>query len=401
MSSAFPAQPIVAAFCDLRSPTLATALAIGLGLVACDRDPGEPDPRPLTCTSPIVSGLCLASITTALDFPTQLEQPEGDERLFVANQRGTIHLIRDDALVATPFLDLRAEVQFAPERGLLGMAFAPDFLTSGHFYVVFTDLDGSTRLQRFTADPGADAVDPSTRKEILFVERPSGHHSGGLVRFGPDGMLWVAIGDANQQWEAQDSSSLYGSLLRIDVAGGDPYAIPADNPFVGVPGAREEIWATGLRNPWRFSFESGGRLFIADVGESTWEELNIVAYNQGGYDFGWPHMEGPDCHATAACDPADFTVPVFEYGHDTGCSIIGGTIYSRDDLSALESRYVLADYCGWIGSLAVLGDQADDLRFLDLGETPNITSLATDADGRLYLLRFDDVARIQPAVVPD
>jgi glucose/arabinose dehydrogenase len=370
-------------------------------LGACD-DPGEPEPDPLTCTSPVTQGLCLASITTALDYPAQLEQPPGDERIFVTNVRGTIHIIRDDTLVGTPFLDLRPDVQFAPERGLLGMAFAPDFTASGHLYVAFTDLEGNTRVHRFTAEPGEDRVDPETRKEILVVERESGRHSGGQLRFGPDGMLWIAIGDATMEWEAQDSSSLYGSLLRIDVVGGDPYAIPPDNPFVGVPGAREEIWATGLRHPWRFSFESDGRLFIADVGASEWEELNIVSYDEGGgYDFGWPHMEGPDCLGTPDCHGGDFVVPVFQYDHGTGCSILGGTIYRRDDLPVLRDRYIVADYCGWMGSLAVDGTEADDLQILSLGETPEITSLGTDAEGRLYLLRFDDVSRVIPAPVPD
>lgn len=380
----------------LHRPSLLITLAVCLTARACS-DPGVP-PDPGACEGPPDAGICLEVVASGLQYPLQLEQPPGEDRLMVAEQAGRIRVIEDDQLAETPFLDLHDEVLRDTERGLLGMAFHPGFETNGLLFVTYTDLQGNTRLERFTAEPGADQVDPGTRKLILLVERESGQHSGGLLRFGPDGMLWMATGDALDEWNSQDSTSLHGSLLRLDVDGGDPYAVPADNPYVGIEDARPEIWATGLRNPWRFSFESGGRLFIADVGQSLWEELNIVSDDAAGLDFGWPYMEGSHCFASG-CDPDGLVIPALDYGREVGCSIIGGTIYGRDDLPALEGRYVLGDYCGWVGSVAVSGMEAGDLRVLDL-DTGVVTSLGTDAQGRLYVMSASTVSRLRPAPEP-
>lgn len=376
-----------------------------LPLAGCDDDdPVDPPPvSTLECTSETDSGICLAAVTDDVSYPLQLEQPAGDDRIFVAEQGGRIGIIRNDALVQTPFLDITDRAVLAPEQGLIGMAFHPDFDSNGHVFVNYTDQDG-IHVERYTVGADPDQLDEATRKEILFMAREAGRHSGGQLTFGPDGMLWIAVGDQQDSWLAQDSTSLFGSLLRIDVDGGDPYAIPADNPFVGDPEARGEIWATGLRNPWRFSFESGGRLFLTDVGEQAREELNIVAIDEPGHDFAWPHMEGTACYQTNPCDPEAYTMPAFEYDHPTGSAILGGTIYQRDDLPALEGRYVFGDFSGWIGSIDVSGEEPTDLQTLELGELGALTSLGVDADGRHYVMWYERgasggpgvVARIQP-----
>jgi glucose/arabinose dehydrogenase len=231
-------------------------------------------------------------------------------------------------------------------------------------------------------------VDPSTAKLILSLDQPAANHNGGHIAFGPDGMLYIALGDGGATGnEAQTRSTLFGSILRVDVDAAGAYDIPPDNPFVGVSGVREEIWAYGLRNPWRFAFDAvGGLLYIADVGQDDWEEVDVVGATQGGLNFGWNVMEGAHCFAAASCNTAGLTLPVLEYGHSEGCSITGGYTYRGTAIAGYAGHYFYADLCdGWVRSFRYQGAVTQE-RQHDLGALGQILSFGVDAQGELYIL---------------
>ncbi len=276
---------------------------------------------------------------------------DGSGRLFFVEQPGVIVIHADGQDQAQPFLDITDRVQFGGERGLLSIAFAPDYPQSGRFYVWYTQSGGDTVLSRFTVGNDPDQADASSEQVLLVVEQPYSNHNGGRLRFGPDGMLYLGLGDggsANDPLGAgQDGTTLLGKLIRIDVETQDAsYAIPPDNPFVGDDTTRDEIWATGLRNPWRISFDRDtGDLYIADVGQNEREEVNVQpASSSGGENYGWQVMEGSLC-TTAGCDQAGLTLPVFEYDHGQGCSITGGEVYRGMAYPDLNGTYLFADYC--------------------------------------------------------
>ena len=333
----------------------------------------------------------LELVSDQLTEPTYLAQPPGDDRLFVTEQPGSIRIIRDGALLPTPFLDLTAQVQGGGERGLLGLAFAPDFATSGRFFVHYTNLEGSTRVESYTALPGSDEADPATARLVLAHEQPADNHNGGQIVFGPDGMFYLGLGDGGEgaQDNAQDRSSLLGSVLRLDVSTDSGYAVPGDNPFVGEADVAPEIWHYGLRNPWRFSFSSNpALLIIADVGEHDREEVNAVAAGEGGVNFGWPIMEGTVCFGAATCSQEGLRLPVHEYAQPEGCSITGGYVYEGAAIPELVGRYVYSDYCAGFLRTFVVGPDGSASEHASLAvDSPGfVTSFGEDAAGELYVL---------------
>jgi glucose/arabinose dehydrogenase len=341
----------------------------------------------------------LRLVTNALSSPVFVTSPPGDTtRLFVVEQGGLVVVLRRDTLLPTPFLDIGPHISAGGERGLLSIAFHPQYATNRRFYVYFTNLVGDLRIVRYNVsltDPNiADSLSGDT---VLAVPHPGqANHNGGQLQFGPDGMLYAGLGDGggggDLDTNAQNKGRLLGKLLRLDVDGASGYTIPAGNPFTTDPNARPEIWAYGLRNPWRFSFDrQTDDLYIADVGQDAWEEVDVATAASGrgaGLNFGWNVMEGLHCYNTG-CSQTGLTLPVLEYSHSDGCSITGGYVYRGTRVPALTGRYVYADYCThFVRSFRFSGGQAIDRRDwtaqLDPGGT--VSSFGEDARGELYVV---------------
>lgn len=293
----------------------------------------------------------------------------------------------------TPFLDITDRVgSSANEQGLLGLAFHPDYGQNGHFFVCYTDLLGDTVVSRFSSEPGADQAAADGERVLLQVDQPAANHNGGQLAFGPDGYLYIGLGDGggagDRYGNGQNPESLLAKILRIDVDGGEPYAVPADNPFAGQEGVRPETWAMGLRNPWRFSFDRAtGDLYIADVGQSRYEEINIqAASGAGGENYGWPIMEGRHCYRQETCDQSGLTLPVAEYTHAQGCSVTGGYVYRGQEFPTLEGVYLFGDYCsGTIWGLA--RDAGGAWQMAGLAQSDQqLTAFGEDESGELYTL---------------
>ena len=377
--------------------------ALMCALAACSGNtPGGPPPGE--------SGkLDLQLVASGLNSPLYLTAPTGDPRLFIVEQAGRIRIVQAGQLLARPFLDITDRVASGGEEGLLGLAFHPDYASNGYFYVDYTHLNSVgdtlyTLIERYTVSAAPDSADSASHKLILRIVQPYSNHNGGLVMFGPDGMLYIGMGDGGSggdpQNRAQDPDSLLGKLLRIDVDGGDPYASPPNNPYVGRAG-RDEIWAIGLRNPWRFAFDRvAGLLYIADVGQDLWEEVDVAPAGQGGLNYGWPIMEGLHCFRPNPCSTTGLIQPVLEYGHGNGCSITGGFVYRGSQAPSLVGHYFYSDYCsGWISSFTY-ANGAVQQRFtwnlnVNLG---NVLSFGEDSAGELYVLSAGgNVYRIAPA----
>lgn len=366
---------------------LVAALPTACGDTTTDPDP-DPDPPP-----PIDGVLGFETVATGLDDPIYVTAPPGDPRLFVVEQDGRIRIVKDGALLAAPFLDIEDRVASGGERGLFSVAFHPQYADNGFFYVDYTDVDGDTRVERYRVGGDPDVADPASALEILSVDQPFANHNGGQIVFGPDGMLYVALGDGggggDPERNGQDLSTLLGSLLRIDVDVGVPYAVPPDNPFVGQAGAREEIWAYGLRNPWRFDFDGAdGRLYIADVGQNALEEVNAVPGDEGGVNYGWSVMEGRACFRPSnGCDQDGLTLPVVQYGHDQGCSVTGGVAYRGSALPRIQGHYFYSDFCsGWIRSFVLVDGEATEEREWETESLGRVVSFGEDAQGEMYLV---------------
>jgi glucose/arabinose dehydrogenase len=356
-------------------------LILLLLLAACDIGGGS-----LYRAEPFLDGL---------DRPLFLTQAPGDaSHHYLLEQSGRVRLALNGELQAEPFLDLSDEV-FDPtergggERGLLGLAFHPGFKENRRFFVNFTDREGHTRVVEYHA-PGSDRADPASARLVLKIEQPYTNHNGGCIEFGPDGFLYVGMGDGGDKGDpdnrAQDLSTLLGKLLRIDVDGQQPYGIPPGNPFVGIKGARPEIWSYGLRNPWRFSWDPAtGDLWIADVGQKSWEEINMEpAGDPGGRNYGWRLREGAHCFDPPEdCEQPGLVDPVFEYSHATGgCSITGGYLYRGDELPGLRGKYLFADWCA--GKVWVF-DPVTARHETVLKEMGPVTSFGRGLDGELFL----------------
>jgi hypothetical protein len=360
------------------------------------------------------------------ESPVYLTAPTGDRaRLFVVEQGGRIMISRGGTTLSTPFLDIRSLVASGGERGLLSLAFPPDYATSRLFYVYYTARNGAITVAEYRTSTNADVADPNTRRTVLSIAHPRSNHNGGQLEFGPDGFLYIGTGDGggggDPDQNGQNLGTLLGKILRLDphAAGAAAYSVPPSNPFVGQAGARGEIWSYGLRNPWRFSFDrQTGDLAIGDVGQGSWEEIDFVAASAGrgrGANFGWSCFEGRHTYTPnsgeAACNPVrgQYVTPVWEYSHSRGCSISGGYVV-RDPITipALNGRYVYGDYCEKpLFSVVLRTPDAQGDRRVGL-DVPSLTSFGQDACGRVYAVSGDGpVYRLQaevraaPADCPD
>ncbi len=326
--------------------------------------------------------------------------PDGSGRVFVATKDGRILILRGDKVDPVPLLDIRRLVSGGGEQGLLGIAVRPDFPSDPRVFVDYTNDRGHTVVASYrisTTTP--DAVDPSTATTILTVEQPYANHNGGAVAFGPDGMLYVSFGDGGSGGDphgnGQNPDTLLGKILRLDVgtgaSGSPPYVVPPDNPFVDRGGARPEIWLTGLRNPWRISFDrTTGDLWIGDVGQSAWEEIDVARAGVGGLNFGWNVTEGSHCYSPATkCPTTGLTPPVADYGHDLGCTVIGGFVYRGAAQPLLAGGYLFADYCsGRIWAIPTTG--GGPITPTQVGMVgAGIVAFGEDADGELIVANLD------------
>jgi len=368
-----------------------------LALLGCSSPPGTAPPATTD------SLRLVPVVTSGLSSPVYLTAPTGDTaRLFVVEQSGQIRIVQHGQLLPAAFLDIHTRLVSGGEQGLLSVAFHPNYGTNGYLYVNYTDLNGDTRVERYTVSAAdSNLADTATHKLIIFIPQPYTNHNGGLVMFGPDGMFYIGMGDGGSvgdpQNRAQSPDSLLGKLLRIDVDGGDPYAIPAGNPFAASGGAKE-IWALGLRNPWRFAFDrSAGLLYIGDVGQGAWEEVDVQPASRGGLNYGWRIMEGAHCYNPANCSSAGLVLPAVEYDHSNGqCAIIGGFVYRGTRFPALAGQYFYADLCaGWVRSFSYAGGAVTGQTSWNLDLSPGSPlSFGEDARGELYLLTGGGVYRI-------
>ena len=360
-----------------------------------------PGPRPDATAAPPPAPTGVA-VTVSLEPVATLDEPVATavrpgepDALYVAERPGRVRVLRGGALTDTVVLDISDQTTTESERGLLGIAFAAD---GAHLYVHHTDRDGHTRVVEYAMAEAA--ADPASRRELLRVEQPYANHNGGQIAIGPDGHLFIGLGDGGSGGDphdhGQDPRSLLGSLLRIDPDGGDRYGIPPDNPFVD-GGGRPEVWAYGLRNPWRFSFDRAtGDLWIGDVGQDAREEIDHVPAGEGaGWNFGWNRLEGSLPFAGRA--PPDAVPPLFEYDHSGGrCTVIGGVVYRGAAIDGLVGVYVYGDHCsGELRGLLADGEVVDEA---GLGVTvPALVAIGEDAAGELYTLSLEgQVAKVVP-----
>lgn len=359
-----------------------------------------PTPAPALTSSADLSQLSfeLEPLVEGFRKPTHVTAAgDGSARLFVTEQAGVIQIVRDGARLSEPFLDMRDLVESGGnEQGLLSVAFHPQYAQNGRFFVGYTDRDSNNVVAAYRVSADPDRADPTSGEVLLAVPDPAQNHNGGLLKFGPDGFLYVGMGDGGgggDPWKnGQNLDALLGKILRLDVDGGKPYAVPSDNPFVGRDGARSEIWSWGLRNPWRFSFDRAtGDLYIADVGQNEYEEVHFQpATSGGGENYGWSAMEGDVCFK-GSCDPAAFVAPVATYAHADqvgGCSITGGYVYRGSAFPQIAGVYLYSDYC--TGNLWAMRYVDGQWSSLAVGKfSINTSSFGEDEVGELYLTDLD------------
>ena len=371
--------------------------------------------------------LSLSSIQIANGFtkPVYVCQPPGDnDRLFVLEQKGIIKIIKNGKTVRKPYADLRNKVHnpITPgdERGLLGLAFHANYQNNGFVYINYSDKNDHTIVSRFRVASDPDRLDTKSEKVLIKLKQPFSNHNGGHMEFGPDGYLYISVGDGGKWGDpynnAQNLGNLFGKILRIDVDTGDPYAIPDDNPFINNEDAKDEIWLYGLRNVWRFSFDWGkGDVYLGDVGQDLWEEIDFVAAeNAGGQNFGWRVMEGNHCYNPKEdCEPTG-VLPIFEYPNDAnymkiltgmdepnvdGCSVTGGYVYRGSAISELQGTYFFADYCSgniWTfkeknGKATEFQNRTEEISLGGGGFTNYISSFGEDNNGELYIVDYNGI----------
>jgi glucose/arabinose dehydrogenase len=379
---------------DAGAETISIGDGFELAAIATEAD------TPATTFDPEENPIATALIFEGLDNPLFVTHAgDGTDRLFVVEKIGRIMVYGPERDEAQVFLDIQERVRDSGyEQGLLGLAFAPDYAESGYFFVNYTDRNGDTVVARYTLsadDP--DLADAESESIVLTLDQPAANHNGGMIAFGPDGYLWIGMGDGGRSDDAfghgQNPQTLLGAMLRIDVTDADPYAIPEDNPWIEEvwegQEVRDEIWGIGLRNPWRYSFDRAtGDLWIADVGQRRYEEVHFVPADQlaeGGLNFGWPIMEGTHCFQTATCDTTGLDIPLFDYDHSNGCSITGGYVYRGEAYPELEGVYFFADYCSgriWAFWTPEEGDPQIEL-MLESGL--RISSFGEDEAGEIYV----------------
>lgn len=329
----------------------------------------------------------LEPVVQGLDSPVLVTAPLGDPRLFVVEQTGRVLILVDGAVQPAPFLDVSDRISVGGERGLLGLAFHPDYASNGRFFVNYTDAAGDTQVVGYTAS--GDTADPASATPLFSVDQPFGNHNGGWLGFGPDGLLYVGMGDGGSGGDpgnrAQDAQQLLGKILRLDVDAG----------------AAPEIFASGVRNPWRMAFD-GDNLYVADVGQVAHEEISVITTADAGANLGWNVMEGLACYEAATCDTSGLVLPILTYGHDSGrCSITGGLVYRGTALPALTGQYFFSDFCdGQIRSLSYADGKAiGETDWTDqLGAQGQVTSFGTDSADELYVMTIDgNLSKLVPA----
>lgn len=343
------------------------------------------------------AGVQLIPFESGFDLPVYLASAgDGSGRAFVVEKAGRIKVIKDGKVLGEPFLDIVAKVSSKEsERGLLSVAFHPRYKENGRFFVDYTDLDGNTVVSEFKVSRNSELADGGSERILLKIKQPASNHNGGQLQFGPDGYLYIGMGDGgfggDPSGNGQNKNVLLAKMLRIDVDGGMPYGIPEDNPFKGVPGIRPEVWAYGLRNPWRFSFDPETRdMYIADVGEGKWEEVDFQpAKSKGGENYGWNLLEGSYGYKLPeGYDTGSLTFPVVEYNHEQGCSVTGGYVYRGKKFSGINGTYFFADFCSgklW-GLRKKPGGSWEWAKFLDTGLS--VSSFGEDEDGEVYILDY-------------
>ena len=325
--------------------------------------------------------------------PVHLTSPPGDPRQFVVEQAGRIIVVKNGSAVTEPFLDISSRVKSGGEQGLLSMAFHPDYRRNGQFFVNFTDEKGDTRVERFTVSSNPDVADEASAKIVIAIDQPYSNHNGGHIVFGLDGMLYIGMGDGGSggdpQGNGQNPRALLGKMLRINVTSTDPYTIPAGNPFGNGSAGRQEIWATGLRNPWRFAFDRPtGLLYIADVGQNQQEEVHVEPASRAGLNYGWNRMEGNQCYGRGGCDRSGLQIPQVVYSHSSGgCSITGGHVYRGRRVPSIVGHYFYSDYCaGFLRSFRYDNGQAVDRRVWKMDDIGHVVSFGEDSSGDLFIV---------------
>ncbi|MEO8487253.1 MAG: PQQ-dependent sugar dehydrogenase [Betaproteobacteria bacterium] len=370
----------------------------------------------LHAAAPHAAPIPLALVVAGLDKPVDIVNAgDGSGRLFVVEKAGRIRVVRNGAMLATPMLAIEGEVLIGDERGLLGLAFHPRFASTRHLYVNYTrEPDGASVIARYTVPESTpDAADPASAQVLLVIQQPHANHNGGALRFGPDGTLSIGMGDGGNgddpQNRAQDPQSLLGKMLRIDVDGASPYAIPPGNRFASANDGRREIWAMGLRNPWKVAFDPrNGTLWIGDVGQDQREEVDRVPFGVAPPNFGWRVLEGTLCTTLGGgpggCTSPVYTPPVVEYTHAEGCSVTGGEVYFGNELpgsSFGSARYLFADFCNGKVWAADFVDPA--WTRVDIGTAGfQVSAFGRDEWGDVYLADYGGgrVMRIGAAATP-
>lgn len=360
----------------------------------------EPSPQPTISPYrsdfPDPTGYDWSTVISGMELPVDIQNAgDGSERLFFVEKRGQILVFQNEQLMPHPFLDIRSEVgSRGNEQGLLGLTFHPLYAQNGTFFVNYTDINGNTVVARFhvSADD-SNRADPSSETVLLHVNQPYANHNGGGLAFGPDGFLYIGLGDGGSggdpQRNGQNLQTMLGKLLRVNVDAGDLYAPPANNPFSKEDGL-PEIWAYGLRNPWRFSFDRlTGDLYISDVGQDAWEEVDFVPKGAlGGMDFGWSYYEGTHPYQDQPPTGADLIGPVTEYPHSEGCSVTGGYVYRGSDLPEWQGVYLFGDYCsGTIWGLIQTDENIWQSKVM-FSTGAQITTFGVDEAGEIYLVDY-------------
>lgn len=417
-----PAGEAVATLAPAESPTSVaividstepTAAAEGGEVVTATEAPADPPTEEPAVVMPafppaanLIGAIQLVPVASGLWNMTNMAHA-GDERIFVTGQGGQVWIIENGSVLGEPFLDVSSltDLTDATERGLLDIAFHPDYSENGYFYINYTDLNGHTVVSRWQVSDDPNRADPDSESIVLQVQQPYSNHNGGQIEFGPDGYLYIGLGDGGNQGDTegngQNPQTLLGAILRIDVDSASPYAIPADNPFINDDNVRNEIWAYGVRNPWGLQFDSlTGDLYFADVGQDLWEEVNWQPAGVGGQNYGWNILEATHCYGAENCDETGLTLPIHEYNHDIGaCSITGGAVYRGDEYPQMQGNYFFGDLClGSIWAMVSNGDGSWSVRAVQPQWVSSVV-FAADAAGNLYVgdRGTDTLFRIEPA----
>ena len=368
-----------------------------------DEPPGEEPPAEDTLGEDAErADLRLETAARGFSLPIYVTNAgDGSERLFVVEKIGRIKVVKDGEVLPTPFLDISGLITEGSERGevgLLGLAFHPDYAENGFFFVNYTDSAGDTRVVRYTVSSSPDVADAGSAQLVLTFGQPASNHNGGHLAFGPDGMLYIATGDGGSTPQAaQQLDTLLGKILRLDVDGGIPYVVPSDNPFIFIDDtdARPEIWALGLRNPWRFSFDAEtGDMFIGDVGQNRREEISFQSANsEGGENYGWDITEGGLCYPSGDvaipenCDVDGLTLPIISYDREAGVSVTGGYVYRGEAIPSLRGDYLYGDFGSgrvWAAQPGESGWTSEEV----LQEGQSLASFGEDEQGELYVVNL-------------